>query len=300
MTARRPLSDSPPRRSASPRRRRNHAAGGSVDRRRRPVLLGRPGVQHVVRQRRSTVTARYRCFIPSPCNRASGPVRCQFTLTPRESRVVRQHRGARSSTRPNTAGGIEFDFTGGSGQLVVTSRLYSTEPESRRSACSFPGLKNSEAHATTVLTSIRNGGPSAPTSASSTTEDSAVDRHVHDLRRAAPRSATPVTRSIAGPLGRPGQLDLRRRRATRVTPTDNAVIVVSASHEVFSYAAVIDNATTDPIFVRGAEDRTPVASAGQPHGPCRPGHGLPGRPKPRQARPRSRSATRSPGSGRDR
>ena len=37
--------------------------------------------------------------------------------------------------------------------------------------------------------------------------------------------------------------------------------MVTASHEVFSYAAVIDNNTTDPIFVRGAEDRAPVAAA---------------------------------------
>ncbi len=36
--------------------------------------------------------------------------------------------------------------------------------------------------------------------------------------------------------------------------------MVSASGEVFSYAAVIDNATTDPIFVRGAEDRAPAAA----------------------------------------
>jgi plastocyanin len=43
--------------------------------------------------------------------------------------------------------------------------------------------------------------------------------------------------------------------------TENAVIAVSASHEVFSYAAVIDNHTQDPIFVRGAEDREP-GSAG--------------------------------------
>jgi plastocyanin len=38
------------------------------------------------------------------------------------------------------------------------------------------------------------------------------------------------------------------------TVTDNAVIVVSAATQVFSYAAVIDNNTTDPIFVVGAED----------------------------------------------
>jgi plastocyanin len=51
--------------------------------------------------------------------------------------------------------------------------------------------------------------------------------------------------------------------------TENAVIVVSASSEVFSYAAVIDNNTADPIFVVGAEDQpqqpiTPVPVTAAP------------------------------------
>src|SRR5256885_926525 len=37
--------------------------------------------------------------------------------------------------------------------------------------------------------------------------------------------------------------------------TDNAIIVVKASGDLFSYAAVIDNNTTDPSFVLGAEDK---------------------------------------------
>jgi plastocyanin len=39
--------------------------------------------------------------------------------------------------------------------------------------------------------------------------------------------------------------------------TSNAVIVVSAGSEIFSYAAVLDNNTADPIFVVGAEDQPP-------------------------------------------
>jgi plastocyanin len=47
------------------------------------------------------------------------------------------------------------------------------------------------------------------------------------------------------------------------------VIVVSAGSEIFSYAAVLDNNTADPIFVVGAEDQppqpiTPVATVGGP------------------------------------
>ncbi len=44
--------------------------------------------------------------------------------------------------------------------------------------------------------------------------------------------------------------------------TDNAIIVVKASGDLFSYAAVIDNNTSDPSFVAGAEDKP--APAGFP------------------------------------
>ncbi len=52
--------------------------------------------------------------------------------------------------------------------------------------------------------------------------------------------------------------------------TDNAVIVVSATGPVLSYAAVIDNATTDPIFVVGAGDGpalTPTVTRTASNGP---------------------------------
>src|SRR4030095_14263109 len=41
--------------------------------------------------------------------------------------------------------------------------------------------------------------------------------------------------------------------------TQNAVIDVNSTVEVYSYAAVIDNNTTDPIFVLGSEDQPPQA-----------------------------------------
>jgi len=45
------------------------------------------------------------------------------------------------------------------------------------------------------------------------------------------------------------------------TATSNAVVVVDGggASPLFSYAAVIDNETTDPIFVAGAEDQAPPA-----------------------------------------
>ena len=44
--------------------------------------------------------------------------------------------------------------------------------------------------------------------------------------------------------------------------TDSVVTAQTDGPAIFSYAAVIDNHTTDPIFVRGAADVAPVLSVG--------------------------------------
>ena len=102
------------------------------------------------------VTARYRCFIS--CT-AVGTPEVPFVLEPRESRAF-DDIVQNTFQAPNTAGGVEFEHSGSGEQLVVTSRLYSTAPQPTVGMF-IPGLRNAEAHATTVLTSIRNGGPNA-------------------------------------------------------------------------------------------------------------------------------------------
>jgi len=209
-----------------------------------------------------SVTARYHCFIPQPC--AAGVPEVSFTLAPRESRAF-DDMVASTFQAPNTAGGVEFEFSGGSDQLVVTSRLYSTAPEPTVGMF-IPGLKNSEAHPTTVLTSIRNGGAGAgfrTNPGAYNREDSAVNV-TFTIFDAGAQVGSPVTRAVAGHSG----VQVSGIFTVAGAPdyaTENAVIVVSATGEVFSYAAVIDNNTTDPIFVRGAEDQpqqpiTPVAT----------------------------------------
>ena len=199
-----------------------------------------------------SVTARYRCFIPSPCT--AGTPQIVFTLQPRESAAFNDMVN-HTFAAPNTAGGVEFEFTGDSDQLVVTSRLYSTEP-TPTVGMFIPGLKNSEAHRNTVLTSVRNGSFRTNVGAFNH-EDSAVTV-TFTIFDAGVSVGTPVVRSIAahsgvqvsGIFGAAGQGG---------HATENAVIVASATGEVFSYAAVLDNNTTDPIFVVGAEDRPPQA-----------------------------------------
>ena len=201
------------------------------------------------------VTARYRCFIPSPCT--AGAPEIPFTLAPRESRSFNDM-VASTFQAPDTAGGVEFTHGGGSDQLVVTSRLYSTAP-TPTVGMFIPGLKNNEAHERTVLTSIRNGGPNQgfrTNVGAFNREDSAVTI-TFTIFDGGAQVGTAVSRSVPAHSG--VQVSgIFSEAGQEGHVSENAVVVVSASGEVFSYAAVIDNTTTDPIFVRGAEDQAPA------------------------------------------
>lgn len=211
------------------------------------------------------VTATYRCFIPSPCTAVATPV-VPFALGPRESRafddIVADAFGA-----PDTAGGVEFEHTGSSDQLVVTSRLYSDFP-TPTVGMFIPGLHDSDAHSVTVLTSIRNRGPDAGFRTNTgvfNPGDSAASVTFSILDANGAAVGDPVTRSVGGHSG----LQVSQIFTVAGAPdfaTNNAVIVVTATGPVFSYAAVIDNATTDPIFVRGAVDQSlqPVTPSPSP------------------------------------
>ena len=197
------------------------------------------------------VTARYRCFINCA---AVGVPEIQFTLAPRESRAFNDIVVSQFQT-PGSAGGIEFEHSGTDEQLVVTSRLYSTAPEPTVGMF-IPGLPNNEAHPRTVLTSIRNGG--FRTNVGAYNREDAPVTVTFTIFDAGVQVGTPVSTSISGHSG--AQVNnIFRAAGQEGHATENAVITVSADHEIFSYASVIDNNTTDPIFVRGAEDREPVA-----------------------------------------
>ena len=198
------------------------------------------------------VTARYRCFINCA---AVGVPEIQFTLAPRESRAFNDIVVSQFQT-PGSAGGIEFEHSGTDEQLVVTSRLYSTAPEPTVGMF-IPGLPNNEAHARTVLTSIRNGGFRTNVGAYNRGDDPVtVTFTIFD---GGAQVGTPVSVSISGHSG--AQVNnIFRAAGQEGHATENAVITVSADHEIFSYASVIDNNTTDPIFVRGAEDVAPQGS----------------------------------------
>jgi hypothetical protein len=200
------------------------------------------------------VTVAYRCFLGS-CPAAAPQV--TFTLSPRESRAF-DDMVLSVFNAPSSAGAVEVTSAGTS--IRVTSRLYSTSP-TPTVGMFVPGLKPSEAHPVSVLTSLANGafrtnvgvynGNDFGVAVTIRLFDGGAELGSHSVSLG-PRSGTQVNR-IFDVVG----------RADRTTTNAYAVIETSdPAVAVFSYAAVIDNATTDPIFVVGAPDErapTPVA-----------------------------------------
>ena len=210
-----------------------------------------------------TVVATYRCFLDT-C--PTIPAHKEFTLQPRESLAFDDMVASPSGfNAPNSAGGVEFSFPGASKQLVVTSRLFSTAPIPTVGMY-IPGLRSSQAHSLTVLSSVRNAGPDAGFRTNvgvfnSGDAPAAVSFQIFDGGSPA---GNPVT--IPGGVGAHSGAQVNGifgRAGVPTLATDNATIVVTASAPVFSYAAVIDNNTTDPIFVVGAPDQpvTPIATS---------------------------------------
>src|SRR5215467_3925321 len=129
----------------------------------------------------------------------------------------------------------------------------------------IPGLPDSEAHPTTVLTSIRNAGAGAGfrTNVGVYNREDSTASVTFTIFDAGVQVGNPVPANVAGHSG--AQVNRIFETAGAGThATSNAVIVVNSNVEVFSYAAVIDNNTTDPIFVVGAEDQRPPPPAPTP------------------------------------
>jgi hypothetical protein len=199
------------------------------------------------------VTAEYRCFIGS-C--AGGPR--TFTLGPRESRAFDDVCVSLFES-PDSAGAIELSHAGAAGSLVVTSRLYSTAP-SPTVGMFVPGLPASEAHPVSVLTSLRNGGFRTNVGVYNPGPSPAEPVfHLYDgsTLLASLELVTPLQPRQGAQIN-----DVFAQADAGSVSTGNALVVVESPEvPLFTYAAVIDNATSDPVFVSGAADsETPPAS----------------------------------------
>lgn len=206
-----------------------------------------------------TVTAEYRCFI-GVCSAAPQT----FALGPRES-LAFDDVCVSLFASPDSAGAVEFTHGGADGEVVITSRLYSTSP-SPTVGMFVAGLAVGSARPVTLLTSIRNGGSGAGFRTNVGVYNPGTTA-VTPTFKVYDGTTLVGTTQLSAPLApRSGaQLnDIFARISASAMATANASVVVDSggSQGLFSYAAVIDNATTDPIFVVGAPDQAAPAQAG--------------------------------------
>lgn len=198
-----------------------------------------------------SVTAVYRCFLGT-CPSAAPQI--SFVLAPRESRAFDDMVLA-TFNAPSSAGAVELTSAGTA--VRVTSRLFSTVPVPTVGMF-IPGVRSSEAHTTSVLTQLANGafrtnvgvynGNDSGTTATIKLFNGTALLGVQTVPLG-PHSGTQINR-IFDVIGQGA-----------VTTTNAYAVVESDSVPLFTYAAVIDNTTTDPIFVLGAEDvRGPAGS----------------------------------------
>ena len=199
-----------------------------------------------------SVTAVYRCFLGS-CP-GVGP-QASFVLGPRESRAFDDMIFATFNS-PGTAGAVEFTSAGDT--VRVTSRLYSPAAGGGTNGMFIPGMKVTQAYAVSVLTGLSNGlfrtnvgvynGNDVGVTATIRLFNGATQLGTQTVNLG-PRSGTQINR-IFDAVGQGGLV------------TTNAHAVVessSASAPLFTYGAVIDNATADSSFVAGDEDVPPPA-----------------------------------------
>jgi hypothetical protein len=194
-----------------------------------------------------TVTAIYRCFLGT-CP-ASAP-QINFTLSPRESRAFDDMISS-AFNAPVSAGAVELTS---SGDLVrVTSRLYSPAVGGGTNGMFVPGLKNSEAHSVSVLPGLANGLFRTNIGVYNR-EDSGVNVTIKLF------NGTTLLGTQSVILGTHSGTQINRifdAVGQSAMTTTNAFAVVTADNptaDLFTYAAVIDNATADSSFVSGEED----------------------------------------------
>lgn len=199
-----------------------------------------------------SLEATYRCFIGA-C--PSVDRHLQIVVGPRNTETLNDIAGVVFS-EPGTAGAVEFVVTGGgtAADIGITSRLYSTAPQPTVGML-VPGVLPSAAQPLTFLGQIANGGPGRGfrTNAGAFNPGESAVTARFDVFDHAGRILGTGTRSIPAHSG--VQIDDIFRAIGRASePIVDAVIVVTATGDVVSYAAVIDNATSDPFLVVGAPD----------------------------------------------
>jgi hypothetical protein len=203
------------------------------------------------------ITATYYCFLGA-CPGAAPQI--TINLASRDSQAFNDI-VANAFASPNSAGGIEFTFDGDPSLIIVTSRLFSTTPNPTVGMF-IPGLDLSQAHQLSVLSSVQTGDTSDSSNNGAGFRTNVGVYNPNDQ----PATVTftgfanhaPVGGNVQRVVGPHSGLQLNSifdELGGAGTNTDNGVIFVQSDLVVFSYAAVIDNNTSDPYLVLGAPDQ---------------------------------------------
>src|SRR5262249_10091271 len=157
---------------------------------------------------------------------------------------------------PNSAGGIEFVVTGGgsAADIGITSRLYSTSPQPTVGMF-VPGFLTSAAQEVTFLGQIANGGSGLGfrTNAGAFNPGDASVSARFDVFNNAGQILGSQTRQIEAHSG--AQINnIFGAIGHGSDAINDAVIVVTGTAELFSFAAVIRNQTTGTFLVIGSGD----------------------------------------------
>jgi hypothetical protein len=212
-----------------------------------------------------SLEATYRCFIGS-CPAVDRGL--QIVVEPRSTESLNDIVGVVFSA-PGSAGAIEFEVTrgGSAADIGITSRLLSTSPQPTVGMF-VPGIPPAAAQPIAFIGQIANGGPGRGfrTNAGAFNPGDAAVSARFDVFDQAGRILGSATRSIRAHSG--VQInDVFGEIGRGSEAIDDAVIVVTATSEVFSYAAVIDNGTSDPFLVIGAPDVAPPPGLFSPPAP---------------------------------
>ena len=199
------------------------------------------------------VLASYSCFAP-PC----GTTPQTFTLSPRESRTLSD---VVSSLFGAAESGGAVMFAAGA-PIVVTSRLYTPLLPAPSTGMFVPGLDPADTAPSQILLLLSHSDDPAAGSRTNVgvfnpgEVDLDVTFRLHDsggavlgafVRRVTAHQALQINDpEIFGALGVSGDV-----------PSFYAVLDADGIHPLQAYAAVIDNQSQDPFFVRGRDGRIP-------------------------------------------
>jgi hypothetical protein len=235
------------------------------------------------------ITATYYCFLGA-CPGTAPQI--TIALASRDSQAFNDI-VANAFASPNSAGGIELTFDGDPNTIIVTSRLYSTSPNPTVGMF-IPGLDNSQAHQLSALVQVQSGDAAGNGGNGNNGAGFRTNVGIYNP------NDTPATVTFTGfanhaPVGGNVERLVPAHSGVQINGffdqsgalgvvTDNGVVLVQSDVPVFSYAAVIDNNTSDPYLVIGALD--------QSNGSITPGPtGTPGQQPTRTSTP---IATRTP------